>query len=376
MCRSTSQGGRRCPSCSDPEKRKAYNAIRRARYAANKNKKNSFGTTSTIEDLKTTLTSNSAGKISPPPTTSNLQTSPVETPVINDPVEEANSNKSSPKPSSKTLTQEETLSRFGLTTKAVEDPLAKLGYIKEQVLSGVLNYNEIDDNAHKELGFDGKDLLSKDHNQELNEKLFEISEDEVKPLTQEEKDSLMFFTSNNYEWFNNILYRQEPPSDYDEEQSSETVKTIVEQLDSAMTKAPKTQKIVYRGVSMYSNLFNEKGGAHQWIDENLTQGKEIVFDGYQSSTPDILSAKRYKGHEGGLIYEIMTPEGINVTSISHYSSEHEVILPRSSRYVVSGIQKTLDGGAVVQLIAINSKGEVLDGTNADVPEDISYIDSI
>lgn len=66
-----------------------------------------------------------------------------------------------------------------------------------------------------------------------------------------------------------------------------------------------------------------------------------------------------------------------------------MILPRDSRYMIVGKQKASGGYSVlvngkskiiktditvVQLVAINSKGEVLDGTNADTPKDISYID--
>ena len=384
MCRSTTQGGRRCPSSSDPEKRKAYNAIRRARYAASKGKKKTFfGTTSnTLEDSKEASTSNaSAEKVpspppSPAPTAANKETKETTKPK---PKETTKPKPKTVKKKEPNVTQpsvdKEPLSHFGLTRKAVNTELSKLGYIKEHVLSGVLRHDMIDDASHKELGFDGKDLLTKDPNEELNKKLYGISMDEIKPLTYDEKDSLTFFTSSSYEWFNNILYRKSAPSNETKAQTSENVKRVVGHLDSAMTKAPKTQKIVYRGVPAGSGLFIGKG-VHQWVDENLTQGKEIVFDGYQSSTPDLRSAKSYKGYAGGLIYEIMTPEGINVTSISHYANEHEIILPRSSRYAVVGVQKTSDGGAVVQLVAINSKGEVLDGTNADTPEDISYIDSI
>src|SRR5699024_4041978 len=76
----------------------------------------------------------------------------------------------------------------------------------------------------------------------------------------------------------------------------------------------------------------------------------------------------------GLVYEILTPEGINITDKSHYTTEHEVVLPRDSKYIVAGVQKSQNGGACVQLVAVNNNGEVLAGTNSDEPRSIDYVE--
>lgn len=82
----------------------------------------------------------------------------------------------------------------------------------------------------------------------------------------------------------------------------------------------------------------------------------------------------------GMLFEILTPEGVNVTSVSEYRSELEVLLPRNQTYVVVGHKEIVNdedypeyNQKVVQLVAINSKGEVLDGTNADEPPSIDSI---
>jgi hypothetical protein len=82
----------------------------------------------------------------------------------------------------------------------------------------------------------------------------------------------------------------------------------------------------------------------------------------------------------GMLFEILTPEGVNVTSVSEYRSEREVLLPRNQTYVVVGHKEIVNdedypeyNQKVVQLVAINSKGEVLDGTNADEPPSIDSI---
>lgn len=64
--------------------------------------------------------------------------------------------------------------------------------------------------------------------------------------------------------------------------------------------------------------------------------------------------------------EISTPAGMNVSSVSRIKGEAEVLLPRGARYVVVGRYST-DAAVVLQMVAVNSKGELLDGTNDDPP---------
>lgn len=73
----------------------------------------------------------------------------------------------------------------------------------------------------------------------------------------------------------------------------------------------------------------------------------------------------------GVIFEIGTPEGLNVQSMSEFTHDQEVILPRGAKYVVVGqydaefayigMNAPPKKVPVVQLIAVND--ELLDGTN-------------
>lgn len=258
--------------------------------------------------------------------------------------------------------------------------LIDLGYYRPETLSGVVRHDRLNHESYKDFGFSGADVVNKAANPLLLSEFPEISDKELSSLSQEENDMVLFFTDGDYIEFNSILYKTVHPDEsagYDPEVFGfdyEKMKEDVKNLDAAIEKGPKSQKIVYRGIRGGSSTFQGKGRS-AWVAENLVIGKEIVFDGYQQTSIDPATAQKFAQDEGGVIYEILTPEGLNTSGMSSYTEEYEVILPRDSRYVVVGKQyQTSPGGPVtVQLVAINSKGEILDGTNSDQPKDLSYI---
>lgn len=388
MCRSIAHGGRRCPGYHDPLRRAAYNAKRRAKYAFEKEKKAAAQSTPGIAlseektDAPIKVKKTTVKKVETvvedlkkseelKPVVEETVVEPVAEEKVVEPVAEVK------KPVSKR--RRGTMKALGLAKKKVNNALSRIGYLNSDVVTGTLNYDEIDENTHKKLGFSGHDIFYKDIHPDFNyKKILEVSGKEVKPLDKEEKNSLTFFTSNDYAWFNSVLYKNMAPNDKSlySNKTSEGIKRIVSHMDAALAKAPKKQRTVYRGVNGGSQLFAGTT-VHDWVDKNMVVGKDVIFDGYQSSSPNLQSANSYKGsYGGGLLYEIITPEGINVSEISMYPGEQEVILPRDARYAVVGVQKKDNDVAIVQLIAVNSKGEILDGTNADPPKDISYIDKI
>lgn len=332
MCRANSSGGRRCPSASDPAYREAYNAIRRARYAANKK----AVTGNTSENLnKSDL--------------SNFSEIPHQANIIID------------------VKQSQT----GIDVSENITEKSKVGYTTGNVISGIIDYTSLNDQSCKEFGLGIKNFYSEDEDsQELVYKMVKLSNLEAFKLNEKERNAIGFFTSANYEWFNNVLYGTEgAPQD-----KIDLAKEKVTLIDKAFNKVEKEQKIVYRGVSAYSRIF-ENTNVHDWANDNLKLGQEIVFDGYQSSTTSVDTAKTFIGAgDTGIFYEILTPEGINLTSMSNFADECEVMLPRDSRYMVVGVDNPEYGYTTVQLVAINSKGEVLDGTNKEKPAKISYID--
>lgn len=120
-----------------------------------------------------------------------------------------------------------------------------------------------------------------------------------------------------------------------------------------------------------------QGGVDNWINNHGRLGQTVSFSSYTSTSTCISVASRMSNE--GILFEILTPEGVNITSVSEYTSEREVLLPRNQTYAVVGHKTIVDeyypecNVQVVQLVAINSKGEVLDGTNADEPPSIDSI---
>lgn len=297
--------------------------------------------------------------------------------------------------------------------------LVDIDYFNKTTISGVLDYTSLAEIDDTELGFKSNPKMEKDESYRddsekeiLLHKIYEknemfkndnktlLSEREIADLSGEEKDALTYFTSNSYAWLNEALFEKEvKKGDEKDAQDSfkntientfstlsgnhEKVKIITKKLDEALSKGPKIQRTVYRAVSSSASFFKVDGdpvSAKEWVDHNLEAGKEIVFDGYQSTTAKPQSLNSYATNDG-IIYEIITPEGINVRSISEYDEEEEVLLPRQARYTVSSIThgvsvKNTDYGrydnmTLIRLIAINSQGEVLDGTNSDPVEPIT-----
>ena len=276
-------------------------------------------------------------------------------------------------------------------------------YLNSKKVSGVLDYTKLAEIDDSELGFNK--MSAEDEDYSLNKSDFTDSEDyltlsqkEMETMDDDDKAALRYFTTENYKWMNKALFNKEVSSnmnktDYDKQYSSfsaflestdynyknqnvDSLKKITKALDKALEKGPKKQRVLYRGVNKYAPMFEDKT-PEKWVEENYAVGKEVVFDGYQSASANPAPALGFSSHSG-IIYEILTPEGANVSSESDFENELEITIPRGQRYTVSSIQKrsisngsymTYNDVTIIRLIAINSKGEVLDGTNSDpVPE--------
>lgn len=313
----------------------------------------------------------------------------------------------------KTTGLEEYNPQLNIDLKEHSGVLVDIGYFNKKSVSGVLDYTKLgSESSDAALGFvdfekvdggnlklDLYELRSKINQQTLRG----IGEAEVKDLSADDRTALNYFTSNSYEWVNQALFNREVSdvTKYSEtkkkaedmtlteaigsyDHHKEVLKNIANHLDEALTKGKKQQRTLYRGVKGYADFLRDENGnkieASQWVDKNLKVGGEIVFDGYQSATPAAEGLGAYSSDDG-IIYEIITPEGVNVESITAFSGECEVTLPRQARYTVASITKNVDvqinsygtrrDNTVVRLIAINSKGEVLDGTNSDPVEPIT-----
>jgi hypothetical protein len=279
-------------------------------------------------------------------------------------------------------------------------------YYAPRTVSGRIDPDLLNENSWKNFGLksdeDWNDYL---YGSEKSESTYERwSEDEMRGMSLGEKTCCRIFTSPAYQEYADILYGNDVPSSdsfekfndspdaFDTEDeyyvqllrnvsTRDAVKQITENLDLAMSNAPKKQRVVYRGIGEESKMLLDAGGVDNWLADHGQLGQTISFSSYTSTSSCISVARNMSGNDSsGMLFEILTPEGVNVTSVSEYRSEREVLLPRNQTYVVVGHKEIVNdedypeyNQKVVQLVAINSKGEVLDGTNADEPPSIDSI---
>ncbi len=301
---------------------------------------------------------------------------------------------------------------------------SQMGYLVEEglfdktTLTGVINYNNLNESSWKELGFhdSSQPFMQVFHGTLINEE----SKLEGANLTDAEREALWFYSKQNFTWINSSLYnRSEGLHNYvapdfpddkpyfsqdnrTDSNSTETslkpidkleshlrtprmIKEVTALLDSALVKGPRKQRTVYRGMGWTNGRFvdksqnyidtNDTGRVARWVKENFILGEEILMDGYQSASIDPSIGAEYAG-TNGVMFEIKTASGMNVTANSRFSFEREVLLPRNSRYMVVGIHydqtlKTIDTATkynttIVQLIEINDDGSIV--SDGNMPE--------
>lgn len=389
MCRSHADGGRLCPSQTDPVLIANRNARRRAAYA----KKKQLSSTTMEPGTKVAHAAPQALKKH-----SLFKYKQEDSDQV---LYGAVESKETP---------------LGLTSVAHEGYLVDKTYLSGMQISGLVDYTKLNDESYTEFGFKH---ISESRKSGMSLKEFvEVSKAELEDIPLDEKQALRFFTSNHFGWVNKALYQQnqedvvdpvlmpdqgeyKPRFDgkrfskelefdhgYDELSYTEKTPSLVEELtakiDSAMEKSPKQQRIVYRGMNIYHSAilaYKKKHksaslGTVKYVEENYPLGQEVVFDGYQSTSFSPTVAADYAS-ENGIVFEIKASSGLNVSSISHFDIEQEVIMPRNARYMVVGVHQKQDyiygdNGKyqgtqrlnVVQLVEITDDGYIRDESNA------------
>jgi hypothetical protein len=361
MCRSHADGGRLCPSQTDPVLIANRNARRRAAYAKKR----------TAEKTTHSMTSN--------------------------------------------------ISSFGnIQNEEIQGTLVDSGYISESQVSGKINYVDLNENSYKDFGFQHPDEKRKSDVSLID--LIELSKTELEEIPLGEQRALGYFTGDNYQWINTALFGENdynsdlpplregaeninkvadhfsdiPYSDYnklgpkwessDKEITPELLKVVTSKMDDGMLKAPGKQRILYRGISSSHRTFDNYKSVADYVKENYPLGQELEFDGYQSTSYSPVIADNYANRGGGVIFEIKTPSGLNVASISHFIGEKEVLLPRSVRYTVVGVHENVTYQAeaagdtqyepsanttVVQLIEVTEEGSIRTSQNFSAPPELN-----
>ena len=206
------------------------------------------------------------------------------------------------------------------------------------------------------------------------------------PLRESEDDSnkiIKHFSDVPYSDYNKLGPKQET---LDEEITPELLKAVTSKMDAAMAKAPGKQRILYRGVSKTHRTFANYNSVADYVKENYPLGQEVKFDGYQSTSYSPVVADNYADRGNGIVFEIKTPSGLNVANISQFIGEKEVLLPRNAKYAVVGVHENVTYRAqangdtqfepssnttVIQLIEIANENSIRTSNNFSMPPELS-----
>lgn len=398
MCRSHADGGRLCPSQTDPVRIANRNARRRAAYAKRK---------------KGNLVSSEKREFKP---------------FSEHSLAQHFSDGNKPFYSTGDVEKNDDL---GIEVKTFAGDLSRTGYFAYTQISGKIDYTKLDDNSYKAFGFEDPEEVRDPNTDE--DALVSLSRAEIEDFAISEKKAIRTYTGGSYGLINKALYNTDPEETdlfdlgdeedkpyYDDEpgedklfspklglgptiQAERTPKFIrefTEKMDGAISKGPAQQRIVYRGMKYGHNAFKQSSNQEMtervsaFAEENYPVGQELKFDGYQSTSYSPAQAADYAG-DCGIVFEIRAATGVNVAGNSAYKGEQEVVLGRDTRYMVVGVHKkinysymtqtleyededdlegmmvdsldTKSGVTIVQLVEITEDGSIRDETNYTPP---------
>ena len=186
--------------------------------------------------------------------------------------------------------------------------------------------------------------------------------DKTPELTEEETEATKFYTSNNFKWINDALYKNiELPSSSDKKlnikdalnhpfdayknPTKEDHRKVVALLDSAIVKAgDNNERMLYVGKSARDGII--QGSISDYVDANYKIGQTVDNAGYISATPSVNGALAFANSENGtgkvegILFEMKTTKGLNVTNNSIFGREGETLLPRNTKWMVAAVHKS------------------------------------
>ena len=398
MCRSHADGGRLCPSQTDPKLIANRNARRRAAYAKRKKSNLVIAEKREVKPFSEhSLARHFTGD---------------EQPFYS--IGDSDKNED-----------------LGVEVKTYAGELSRTGYFAHTQVSGKIDYTKLDEQSYKVFGFDDPDD-TREQNIDVDT-LVALSRAEIEDFAISEKKAIRTYTGGSYGLINKALYNTDPEETdlfdlgdeedkpyYDDEpgedkmfspklglgstiQAARTpkfIKEFAEKMDGAVAQSPGQQRIVYRGMKYSHSAFKQSPNQEMtnrvsaFAEENYPIGQELKFDGYQSTSYSPAQAADYAG-ECGIVFEIRAASGVNVSGNSTYKDEQEVVLGRDTRYMVVGVHKkiqygymgreleyeddddqegmmvdsfqTKSGVTVVQLVEITEDGSIRDETNYAPP---------
>ena len=141
-------------------------------------------------------------------------------------------------------------------------------------------------------------------------------------------------------------------------------KLLVKHVDHGLEQMPIHDGKTYRGIVTPSDYDSSK----DYIDQNFKVGQVVRDDAYLSTSKDRVLADTFSngtygyGTEGerGIIIEVYSRQGRDISSLAVRQSEKEVLFPRSTRFVVDNVYFDENEGKPVVVLAdsdYNSKGK-------------------
>lgn len=258
-----------------------------------------------------------------------------------------------------------------LTFSENNSTLSQFGYESRVKAEGKINPEELNEDSWRDFGFTGPEILKRKSS--IDELTFYnmASDQELEQLTDEEKDAVEFFTSSDFAEFNRAVFNG---GEVDPEKQ-EAFDELINKIDSGLGKNPGLTKVVYRGVKTRASAigltedddyYSTEKKVREYVEDNFKVGESVSFSGYQSTSLDPYVATSWAERDG-IVFEIMSPKGVNITSISRNPEETEVLMPRNTRYMVVGVQDSKEIGFayrskpshIIQLVAVDEDNNIL-----------------
>ncbi|MEW4237112.1 ADP-ribosyltransferase [Bacillus thuringiensis] len=178
-----------------------------------------------------------------------------------------------------------------------------------------------------------------------------------KSLTDEEKEAIRDYTCYGYHWINNYL-RPNTGSNRDT-----NLDMKISNIDNALRKASiSTDIIVYKHLESGKSLgldFEASKNDKEYIKKaiNILKNninKIIIRPDYLSTTLDKTGKEIKLG--GKIRMEINVPKGThaaNVSEISFFPREQEILLPRNSKIKIRDVSTTTEEGSEIIILKVD-----------------------
>lgn len=239
--------------------------------------------------------------------------------------------------------------------------LVSKGIISPYFYKGKINISSINEESYKDFGFEKPDYQNYDTKRIKNQSFIkEISKKEIQYIkenndfSENDFNNISLYSFSKYAGLINRILRNKNV-DYSYQDLSKHL-AIMKSLDKILSNDNGYQRVIYRGVRT----------------GHIELGETVVFDAYSSCSYDRKTASFFGSssysqlNNNGTVFEILTSQGINISSLSDYK-ESEVLLPKETQFIVVGNHEILmkddekwnTKSKVIQMVAVDKNNNIL-----------------